>query len=234
MCIRDRPIITDFETTIDATPTGLEILLDEVNADYPGTVFKLNDITGLLVNMEVTTISGITLVKNASGGNPIITAIDGPTNTITIDVDQGEEISVGTGFIFKGFGSEAIKAFYGAEFSISDFKVVISDVTTTTTSAVSSSTTVPVTSVDGLIHGDVVSAASIGINTSSTGTAPTISSIMGLDLTMSAAQTLEDGETITFTGSSRTATITGTVTLNSNGTKNFTTTFNLDKILTVS
>ena len=55
----------------------------------------------------------------------------------------------------------------------------------------------------------------------------------GVNVTASAAQTIENGQTITFKGSSRTATITGDVTVSSHGSDNLTLTLELDNILTV-
>ena len=55
----------------------------------------------------------------------------------------------------------------------------------------------------------------------------------GVNVTASAAQTIENGQTITFKGSSRTATITGDVTVSSYGSNNLTLTLELDNILTV-
>ena len=53
------------------------------------------------------------------------------------------------------------------------------------------------------------------------------------NVVVSAAQTIENGQTITFKGSSRTATITGDVTVSSHGSDNLTLTLELDNILTV-
>jgi len=55
----------------------------------------------------------------------------------------------------------------------------------------------------------------------------------GVNVTASAAQTIENGQTITFTGSSRTATITADVTILSHGDDDMTITLALDNILTV-
>jgi FAD/FMN-containing dehydrogenase len=50
---------------------------------------------------------------------------------------------------------------------------------------------------------------------------------------ISSAQTIENGQTVTFTGSSRSASVTGNVLINSHGTSDVTLTLNLDNILTV-
>ena len=61
-----------------------------------------------------------------------------------------------------------------------------------------------------------------------------ISGISSLNLTANVAQTLENAITLTFKGTSRSATITGTVKPISTGTTNYTTYLNLDNILYVT
>ena len=55
----------------------------------------------------------------------------------------------------------------------------------------------------------------------------------GVNITASSAQTIENGQTVTFTGSSRSATITADLQIISHGTDNITLTLALDNILTV-
>ena len=71
----------------------------------------------------------------------------------------------------------------------------------------------------------------IGVTTSS----PHVDAISnGVNVTVSTAQTLENGQTMTFTGSSRSATITADVTVARYGDSNLTLTLELDNILTVA
>ena len=55
----------------------------------------------------------------------------------------------------------------------------------------------------------------------------------GVNITSSSAQTIENGQTVTFTGSSRSATITADVKIIEYGTDDLTITLALDNILTV-
>ena len=55
----------------------------------------------------------------------------------------------------------------------------------------------------------------------------------GVNVTASSAQTIENGQTVTFTGSSRSATITADVTVVKFGKDNIILTLALDNILTV-
>ena len=65
-------------------------------------------------------------------------------------------------------------------------------------------------------------------------TPPTVTNISSSTLTVSGGQILENGQTLTFKGASRSATITGTVTIPSVSENNFNMLFNLDNVLTVS
>ena len=56
----------------------------------------------------------------------------------------------------------------------------------------------------------------------------------GVSVVVSTNQTIENGQTVTFTGSSRSATIKATIYISSFGEESFTTTLNLDNILTVA
>jgi FAD/FMN-containing dehydrogenase len=67
-----------------------------------------------------------------------------------------------------------------------------------------------------------------------TATSPHVDTVnAGVSVVVSSAQTIENGQTVTFTGSSRSASVTGNVLINSHGTSDVTLTLNLDNILTV-
>ena len=61
---------------------------------------------------------------------------------------------------------------------------------------------------------------------------PYITNISSLNLTASVAQTLENGQTLTFTGAGNTATITGNITVKKAGTKDLNLYFDVEKFLT--
>ena len=63
---------------------------------------------------------------------------------------------------------------------------------------------------------------------------PYVDSISGFNLTASSAVTLDDGETLTFTGSGTSATITGDIIVDQMGETNSTATLQLDNILKIS
>jgi len=131
---------------------------------------------------------------------------------------------------------EAMKTLTGYEVSASNLKVEIADVTTTTTSGVSNSTTVPVASGDGIMEG-VSTVSGIGIDpTAIDPTVNTINSYSGTtaSLVLSAAQTLENGITLKFSGAGETITITGDLTIDRVGSEDITLSFDLEKFITAT
>jgi len=135
-----------------------------------------------------------------------------------------------------GYGESAIFDLYGYRVRFSDMAVALTPITTTTTSSVSGSTSVPVTSRNGIL--DSVSVVSgIGINPRVEN--PTVSSGAGAvsgggTIVLSAAQTLEDGITLTFTGAGQTATITGNIEVLETGTANQTLRFDVERLLSIT
>ena len=131
---------------------------------------------------------------------------------------------------------EAMKTLTGYEVSASNLKVEIADVTTTTTSGVSNSTTVPVASGDGIMEG-VSTVSGIGIDPAAIDpTVSTINSYSGTtaSLILSAAQTLENGITLKFSGAGETITITGDLTIDRVGSEDITLSFDLEKFITAT
>jgi len=153
---------------------------------------------------------------------------DDPGGTITID--KASTFNAGVTMTFTGKGSLHSKVFNNTIFSIKNFALAIDAVTTTTDAVVSNSTTIPITSTNGIKAADTVLMTGIGVTDSS----PHVDSVSsGVSVTVSSNQTIENGQTVTFTGSSRSATITADVTILQHGTDNMTLTLALDNILTV-
>jgi len=88
---------------------------------------------------------------------------------------------------------------------------------TTTTAAVINNTSVPIANARGVMDGNISTVSSINIDSSTDN--PTVASIGSYDessnttatLTLSAAQTLENGETLTFDRAGQVLTITGKI-----------------------
>ena len=112
---------------------------------------------------------------------------------------------------FYARGLDWVKQIHNTEIRVSNLKVELTKPTTTTTSGVSSSATIPVADREGTIA-NVSTISGIGIAAGSVN--PTITSAQADGAgswTASAAQTLENGITLTVENTSRNATITGDI-----------------------
>lgn len=244
--IARQPVATDIEFTTTKKTRGTKTS----NIDK----FELTDITGLSVGMGVSGTdidSGVTItainkgyydatnstvqnpvyiVPNVLGtdieNKPIITSDKG--GTITLSATAGSHVDNRT-ITFTGKGSAHAKNFNNTEFEIENFAVTIDPVTTTTDAAVSNSTTIPITSTNGIKAADTVLMSGIGV----IGT-PHVDTVNdGVSVVVSSAQTIENGQTVTFTGSSRVANVKLDVKVLNHGKLPITLKLNLDNILTV-
>jgi len=159
-----------------------------------------------------------------SEGVEIIT--DSPGGTILV----GNSSTWNSGITLTVKGSSIhFETFNGTIVELSNLAVAIDPVVTTTDAAVSNSETIPITSTNGIKAAEGVIMSGIGI----TGTPHVDAVSAGVNITSSSAQTIENGQTVTFTGSSRSATITADVKIIEYGTDDLTITLALDNILTV-
>tara|TARA_R110002012_G_scaffold104988_3_gene245736 strand:+ start:8247 stop:10073 length:1827 start_codon:yes stop_codon:yes gene_type:complete len=131
-----------------------------------------------------------------------------------------------------GYGVDKIFEIHGYEIRFTDLSMSLTAVTTTTTAASQNSTSVVLTARDGILNG-TSTVSGIGINPSVA--APTVNS--GANATgagtvvLSAAQTLENGVTLTFPGAGKVATITGNIEVLKVGTADATLRFDVEKLL---
>ena len=242
--IARQPKITDFEFTTTKT----------TYSDNSGTSIELTDVSGLSIGMSVsgTGIAANSVIRkitpgylNANKSYDNIDIYDVPL-TITTDVNGNQIVNESAGgtivinnsstwgagatLTFTGKGSGDSKVFNNTSFRIKNLALTIDPVVTTTDAAVNNSTTIPITSTDGIKAADTVLMTGIGVTDSS----PHVDSVSaGVSVTVSSNQTIENGQTVTFTGSSRNATITADVTVLQHGTDDITLTLALDNILTV-
>jgi len=243
--IARQPVITDFQFTTTSTSK---------TAGSSTKIVEVADITGLSKNMGVsgTGIASGSVITDIVAGyidtnnssdiediyiipKKVITDLNGvqkvgddPGGTVTID--KASSYNAGITLTFTGKGSDSSKVFNNTIFSLQNLLLTIDPVVTTTDAAVSNSTTIPITSTNGIKAADTVLITGIGITNAS----PHVDAISsGVNVTASAAQTIENGQTLTFTGSSRSATITADVNVLKFGKDDITLTLALDNILTV-
>ena len=125
---------------------------------------------------------------------------------------------------------------YGYDVILSDLAIVLTPITTTTTAAVNNSTSVPVTSRNGILD-DVSTVSGIGINPRLAN--PTVDTGAGAvtgagTLVLTAAQTIENGATLTFAEAGQTATITGNIQVLKAGSADQALRFDVDKLLSIT
>lgn len=167
------------------------------------------------IPIEAATVNGEEIVRDSSGGTAVISAAS------TFVADRT--------LTFTGKGPGHSDVFNNTDFTISNFKVTIDPVVTTTDLAVDDSLTIPLASTVGIKAAETVIMSGIGV----IGTPHVDAVSNGVNITASAKQTIENGQTITFTGSSRSATITADVSIESHGVDDLTLTLALDNILTI-
>jgi len=117
------------------------------------------------------------------------------------------------GIKIYGYGPSAIKALSGWEIELSDIAVTLTKPTALVATTTVNSTTVNIDNADGVMD-DISTVSSFNINSSVANPKVTnIGSYSGATatLTLSAAQSLEAGETLTFDGAGRTITISGNI-----------------------
>ena len=208
-----QPLLSDFETTTTDTVDG---------AISSATSVVLDSVAGLGLGMKITGVSGGSL-----SGTPTITNIDVANKKITFSSSQtfGDGITL----TFTGYGSNGTEAIYGTSFKVNKFKLTTNDVTTTVNdtdaNGSDSITTVTLTSGNGIkvettqtVDGAKGTATDIVLDAItnlwvgqtliaiSSGTLigqPTITKIDSSTktITLSSAQTVGDGITLTFANS---------------------------------
>ena len=238
--------ITDFQFTTTSTST---------TAGASTKTMEIDDVSSLSVGMGVagtgvasgSVITAITpgyLDANKSSDlediyvipksiitdeNGVVSVGDSVGGTITIDKSSSFDAAITV--TFTGKGNSSSNAFNNTSFKINSALLTIDPVVTTTDAAVSNSATIPLTSTNGIKAADTVLMTGIGVTVAS----PHVDAISaGVNITASSAQTLENGQTMTFTGSSRSATITANITILEFGKDDITLTLALDNILTVA
>jgi hypothetical protein len=147
--------------------------------------------------------------------------------------NQQQKLLAGDTINIAGYGEKYIADIDGYTVRFTDLAIALTDITTTTTSAVTGSASVPVAARAG-IRNTVSTVTGIGINPAFA--APTVNSGATADsagtIVLSAAQTLENGITLTFPGAGKVATITGNIEILKAGPSDATLYFDLEQLLT--
>ena len=244
--IAKQPGIDDFEFTTTTTTTSASDTTGEVRyievadisklsqrMDVTGTGIASNSIVRQIIpgykdynkSSDLEDVYVIPKIKSTNAeGVEIIT--DSPGGTIVIS--NASSWASGITLTFTGSNIN-LETFNGTRLEFSNLAVTIDPVVTTTDAAVSNSQTIPITSTNGIKAAESVIMSGIGVS----GTPHVDAISAGVNITASSNQTIEDGQTLTFTGSSRSATITADVKVLQYGQDDATITLALDNILTV-
>jgi hypothetical protein len=235
-----QPVISDFEFTTTKTT---------ITAGSSATELELDSIEGLSVGMAATAVgipadTVITKIikgyKNTGKSTaatpvydiPITTDVDNvlvESNAGTITLDKASTFVVDRVITFRGKGSKHSEKFNNTRFKVKNFSLTIDPVVTTLDVAASGET-IPLTSTNGIKAAETVIMSGIGV----VGT-PHVDTVNdGVSVEVSTAQNIENGQTVTFTGSSRAGKITANLEVLEYGNDDITLTLNLDNILTVA
>ena len=220
--VTDGSFIANYESSFEAeeetsTPTDGPAPIDAPTDKVKATQYEVR-------------LPGIKATGDPTLTNGVLTSQSGEVIFNKQQADALKDDSVK--FYAGGIGQ--ISTLTGYDVKFSDLKVELTKVTTTVDGAVSNSTSVVVDERAG-IRNTLSTVTGIGIDDSSA--VPTVASGAGAvngsgTIVLSAAQTLEDGITLTFGNTSRTATITGNIEVKKAGTGDLSLYFNVENFLT--
>ena len=158
-------------------------------------------------------------------------AITARQGNITFDTQQLDALKSDSNVRIFGHGKNNINNVTGTELEIKNVVITPTQVSTTTTGSVSNSTTIPLTEIRDISRNSTV--RGVGIDASAVNPIVTNKAAAsgGANITVSAAQTLESGQTLFFDGASRIITITGTVVVKKMGISDTTVYFDLERFI---
>ncbi len=171
-----------------------------------------------------------------AGANPI-TAVDrnglvtAQAGNIIFNNQQRSSLASESNVAIYGYGAQAIKSLTGATVSLSNLNIEQTQVSTTVTSGVSNSTTVPLTELSGISAGSIVRGPGIDSSAANPTVVKKSAPAEAGNVLLSAAQTIENGQTLFFDGGCGTLTITGTITVENMPISDTTLYFDVERFL---
>ena len=189
--------------------------------------------------IETTNLIDVSVAGVDSYNNPV-TAVDRNGRTtaqagnIIFDVQQLDALKSDSSVKIYAHGNKAIKQMTGIDANVSNITVTSAQVSTTTSGAVSNSTTIGLAEVGNISAGMTVR----GVGIAASAANPTVvskSTTSGAgNIVVSAAQTLESGQTLFFDGATNEVTIKGTVELKQMGLGNEKLYFDVERFISAS
>ena len=205
------------------TGTGANTTTPAFISDYRTTKTEqqiIENAYGNYINSE--TVDDV-VVDAVDTYNNIVTTVDRNGRTtaqagnIIFDTKQADALKSDSGVRIFAHGPKNIETLTGVKVNISNIDVAFAGdgtneaVSTTTSGAVSSSTTIGLTSVTNVSKGMQVRGVGISASTANPTVVSKSASTGGANITVSAAQTLESGQTLFFDNGSGNVTIRGTI-----------------------
>jgi hypothetical protein len=196
------------------------------------TQFKVDDLTDLVVGMQITGVS----LGSSLTGEPFITSINTGDKTITIS--SAQTFADGITLTFKAYGIDSIQSAIGAVFEFPDITIT----PTTITKAMRVDTSgddgvLGLVDTYGIAGGNLVTFLGVGVDNSGSNRVSevTTADVDGSNgvITVERAQLLSQGVVLTFIGSFAIINFSGNIIVNSYPNADRTINFDIDKFLSV-
>ena len=171
-------------------------------------------------------------------GNNDITAIDrngrvtAQIGSITFNKQQAAALASDSSVSIYGYNTGGIEALTGMKVKLSDITTKLTQVSTTLTGACSASTTIALTTVEGVAVGSIVRGPGINASVANPTVVSKSAQTGGGNIIVSAAQTIENGQTLYFDGAGTTLTISGMIEVENMAIADTTLYFDVEKFLT--
>ena len=195
------------------------------------TVDKNGSISESSTSVVIEEIKGV----DAEGNTPTLTndIITAQAGNLTFSEKQADALKDDANVRIIGYGKDQIKSLtFGTEVELSNVKLTLTEITTTiddsSATGSASLSDFDVASTTGIMLGTEVS----GVNINTTSGTPKVTAISGSNLTVSpTGHLLQNGQTLTFSGTSNIVTITGDIEIKKMGIENATIFFDVERFL---
>ena len=231
-------LVSGLNLIIPSVVAGGDAVVISEFKDSTTQIIETTDSDGGVTEEDVEIINSYFPPIDTSGYDPTVTrgVITSQAGLITLSAAQNPSTFRNTTAKFFAYGARGLELIHNTSLNITNLAAELTPVTTTVNDAsnadgATAQTAIVVASATGIR--DDVSVMS-GVNVTSTSVDPLVTNISGTTLTVSPAQYLQHGETLTFTGAGQTFTITGNLEFKNVDTVDFTLALDVEKFITAS
>ena len=231
-------LVSGLNLIISSVVAGGDAVVISEFKDSTTQIIETTDSDGGVTEEDVEIINSYFPPIDTSGYDPTVTrgVITSQAGLITLSAAQNPSTFRNTTAKFHAYGERGMELIHNTSLNITNLAAELTPVTTTVNDAsnadgATAQTAIVVASATGIR--DDVSVMS-GVNVTSTSVDPLVTNISGTTLTVSPAQYLQHGETLTFTGAGQTFTITGNLEFKNVDTVDFTLALDVEKFITAS